>query len=224
MTFVLRMAAREMRAAWQRLLFFFICIAVGVAAIVALRCETDFTAKSDAFTSAVQAIADAVLAGGESAVDAHKDAVDDLKVSTKENVEMGDVVRVEAASGDVLDTYLHRQDGRGVNAVIVELAGGNKELAHDIAVHIAFAKPGYLTRDEVDATAVEQERETLENITRAEGKPEQAVPKIVEGRLNGWFKERVLLEQPYARDDKQSVEKVLGDAKVVRFHQVVIGA
>src|SRR6188508_1263171 len=77
----------------------------GAAAIVALRCETDFTAKSDAFTSAVQAIADDVLANGEGAADAHKDAVDDLKVTTKENVEVGDVVRVDVAAGDVLDTY-----------------------------------------------------------------------------------------------------------------------
>src|SRR2546423_12834035 len=105
-----------------------------VAAFVELKCETDFTAKSPGFTELVQNLANAVLADGEGAVDNFKDAVDDLKLTTKENLEVGRVVRVEAGAGDALDTYLHRQDGRGVNAVIVDLAGGSLELAHDIAV------------------------------------------------------------------------------------------
>jgi elongation factor Ts len=94
-------------------------------------------------------------------------------------------------------------------------------------VHIAFAKPEHLSRDDVPADLVEQERSTLEAATRNEGKPEQAVPKIVEGKLGGWFKRTpggVLLEQPYAKDDKQTVDKVLGDAQVVRFAQVLIGS
>ena len=80
--------------------------------------------RADAFTALVQTLADAVLADGEGAVDGYKDAVDDLKITTKENIELGTVVRFEAADGNVLDTYLHRQDGRGVNAVLVELQGG----------------------------------------------------------------------------------------------------
>src|SRR6476620_6526680 len=76
-----------------------------VSAIVELKCETDFTAKSDAFTAMVQKLADDVLATGEGAVDAHKDAVDDLKITTKENIELGKVARVEASDGNVLDTY-----------------------------------------------------------------------------------------------------------------------
>src|SRR5207237_2629002 len=88
---------------------------------------------------------------------------------------------------------------------------------HDIAVHIAFARPTFLRREEVPAEEVEAERKTLETITRNEGKPEQAMPKIVEGRLNGWFKERVLLEQPYAKDDKQTISQLLGHAEIVRY-------
>jgi elongation factor Ts len=83
-----------------------------------------------------------------------------------------------------------------------------------------------VSRDEVPAEAVEAERQALEAETRNEGKPEQALPKIVEGKLNGWYKRMpggVLLEQPYARDDKKTVAQVLGDAKVVRFAQVLIG-
>ena len=193
------------------------------AAIVELKCETDFVAKSDGFTEVVRKLVNAVLADGEGAVDNYKDEVDDLKVTLKENIEVGKVVRVEAASGHVLDTYLHRQDGRGVNAVIVELEGGNPELAHDIAVHAAFTKPKYVTRDEVPAEAIATERESLEAITRNEGKPEQAIPKIVEGKLDGWFRESVLLEQKYVKDEKQTVKQVLGDASLVRFAQVIIG-
>ena len=196
---------------------------VSNAAFVELKSETDFTAKSTAFTELVQKLADAVLADGEGAVDSFKNDVDDLKLTTKENIEVGKVARVEAAAGDALDTYLHRQDGRGVNAVIIELNGGSLELAHDIAVHAAFTKPKYLSRDEVSEEAIAAEREVLEATTRNEGKPEAALPKIVDGKLDGWFRESVLLEQKFVRDEKQTIKQLLGDATIVRFAQVIIG-
>jgi elongation factor Ts len=90
-------------------------------------------------------------------------------------------------------------------------------------VHIAFARPKYLTQDEVPADVVAKERETLETITRNEGKPEQAVAKIVDGRIGGFFKDVCLLEQPYAKDDKVTIKQLIGDAKIVRFAQVEIG-
>ena len=108
--------------------------------------------------------------------------------------------------------------------MLVELQGGTKEIAHDLAVHIAFAKPPYLTRDDVPAADVEAERAALLEITKAEGKPEAAWPKIVEGRINGWFKERVLLEQSFVRDEKKSISDLLAGATLVRFAQVYIGA
>ena len=106
----------------------------------------------------------------------------------------------------------------------VVLRGGNAELAHDIAVHIAFARPTTSRRDDVPEAEVAAERETVEAISRNEGKPEAALGKIVEGRMNGWFKERVLLDQPYAQDEKQTVAELLGSAEVVRFAQVVVGS
>jgi elongation factor Ts len=196
----------------------------GAAAIVELKCETDFVAKSAQFVEIVQRIAADVAESGDGAVAGHKDTVDDLKVTLKENIDVGRVVHVPVAQGNVVDTYLHRQDGRGVNAVIVVLEGGDADLAHDVAVHAAFTKPPFLSRDDVPAEAVDEERQTLEGITRAEGKPEQAVPKIVEGRLNAWFKDRVLLEQPFVRDDKQTIADLLGPAKIARFAQVYIGS
>lgn len=195
-----------------------------VGAVVELKCETDFSAKSDDFVSLVGELADLVAAKGPEAVSELADALDQLKVTKKENIELARVVRFEAAPGNLLDSYLHIQDGRGVNAVLVELEGGTRELAHDIAVHIAFAKPPHLTRDEVPADEVETEREALLEITKAEGKPEQAWPKIVEGRLGAWYKERVLLEQSFVRDEKKTIADLLGDATLVRFAQVYIGA
>jgi elongation factor Ts len=103
------------------------------------------------------------------------------------------------------------------------MSGASVELAHDIAVHIAFARPRYLTQDEVPADVLQKERETLETITRNEGKPEQAIAKIVEGRISGFFKDVCLLEQPYAKDDKVTIKQLIGSASIVRFAQVEIG-
>lgn len=195
-----------------------------IGAIVQVKCETDFTAKSEGVTSLVGDLADLVVAKGEAAVSEREQEIEDLKLTTKENLELGTVVRFEVPAEHILDSYLHLQDGRGVNAVLVELAGGDKELAHDLAVHIAFAKPPYLSRAEVPAEDVEKERQTLLEITKAEGKPEPAWPKIVDGRLNGWFKERVLLEQGFVRDEKKTIEQLLDGAQLVRFAQVYIGS
>ena len=195
-----------------------------VGAIVEVKCETDFSAKADDFVSLVQDLADAVVSGGVDATAELAARIDEIKIAKRENIEVGQVIRIEGADGDIVDSYLHLQDGRGVNAVLVQLRGGTRELAHDIAVHIAFTKPPFLTRDEVPAAEVDKEREALLEITKAEGKPEQAWPKIVEGRLTAWYKERVLLEQGYVKDDKQSISQMLGDAELVRFAQVYIGA
>jgi len=195
-----------------------------VAAIVSLKCETDFVAKAAEFVSLVDEMAAKVVADGEGAIDGFTDEIDQLRTTLKENISVGEVVRMEAKDGEVIDTYLHQQAGRGVNAIIVVLKGGNEELAHNIAVHVAFAKPSYARREDVPADEVAQERATIENISRNEGKPEASLEKIVEGRLNGWYKERVLLDQPFAKDDKKSVAQILGSAELVGFAQVVVGA
>jgi len=194
-----------------------------VAVLLQLQSETDFVAKSDRFKAFGDELAALIAAKGEDAVTERQSELDDLKLLLKEKIGVGRVVRLEAGSGNVLGSYLHSQGERGVNGVLVELAGGSTELAHDIAVHIAFARPKYLSRDEVPGDVVAAERDTLEAQTRNEGKPEAALPKIVEGKLNGFFKEIVLLDQPYAKDDKQSITQFLKGATVVRFAQVEIG-
>ncbi|GDX14756.1 elongation factor Ts [Actinomycetes bacterium] len=194
-----------------------------LAAIVKLKCETDFVASSESFVAEAQTLADLVRAKNEAAVSERTKELDDLKILLKEKIELGEVVRFEAAAGNIMDSYMHVQGGRGVNVVVVEMKGATEELAHDIAVHIAFARPKYLTRDEVPADIVAAERATLETATRNEGKPEAAIGKIVDGKLNGFFKDLCLLEQPYAKDDKQSVKQIIGSASIVRFAQVEIG-
>jgi elongation factor Ts len=194
-----------------------------VASIVQLRSETDFVAKSDEFKTMVSELADLVAVDGESALDTRAADLEDMKTRLKENISIGQVVRIEAPADGAVDSYLHLQAGRGVNAVVVAVSGGTEQLAHDVAAHIAFARPTYIRRDQVPEADVAAEREVVEKIARTEGKPEAALPKIIEGRLNGWYKERVLLDQAYIKDEKQTVAKFLGDASVTQFAQVVIG-
>jgi len=193
------------------------------SAIVELRCETDFVAKSEEFVNLVNQLAESLAADGEAGLAKLESAVDDLKITLKENISVGRTERFESSEGHIVDTYLHRQSGRGKNAVLVELDGGSQELAHDVALHIASSRPRYISRDDVPADEVEAERKTLETITRNEGKPEAAMEKIVEGRLRGFFKDRCLLEQGFVKDEKRTVGQVLGDTKITRFAQVEIG-
>lgn len=153
------------------------------AAIVKLKCETDFVASSESFVAEAQALADLVRTKGETAVAERSQQLEDLKILLKENIDLGEVVRFEAAAGNIMDSYVHVQGGRGVNVVIVEMKDATEELAHDVAVHVAFARPSYLTREEVPADVIAAEKATLETATRNEGKPEAAIAKIVEGRL-----------------------------------------
>jgi len=193
------------------------------AAIVELRSETDYVAKSPDFKALADELARAVVAEGEEAAAKRQDQVDNLTITLKENIELGRVVRFEAPEGAALDAYLHVQNDRGVNGVLVEVVGGDAALAHEVALHIAAMRPEWLSRDQVPPGRVEEERKVLETLSRNEGKPEQALPKIVEGRLNGWFRERCLVEQPFVKDPKQTISALLGGARITRFAQVEIG-
>jgi elongation factor Ts len=194
-----------------------------LAAVVKLKCETDFVASSEAFIAEADALAAVVRAKGEAAVAERAAQLEDLRILLKEKIEVGEVVRFEAAPGHIMDSYVHVQGGRGVNVVVVEMQGASEELAHDVAVHVAFARPKYLRREEVPAAPAAPAPATLEAATRNEGKPEAAIAKIVEGKLNGFYKDLCLLEQPYAKDDKKSVAQVIGSASIVRFAQIEIG-
>ena len=150
--------------------------------------------------------------------------LDDLRITLKENIEVGDVVRFEAGRRRRPRAYLHVQGGRGVNGVLVELDGGSHELAHDVAVHIAFARPRYLAPSDVPADEVDRERATLETITRNEGKPEQALAEDRRGPAAGLLQGRCACSSsPSSRTRSRPIAHLLGGAEVVRFAQVEIG-
>ncbi|MDG2121332.1 MAG: translation elongation factor Ts [Actinomycetota bacterium] len=196
----------------------------GVAAIVELKCETDFVAKSEDFTELVESLLSVVIARGEGAVEEKSKDLEDLKLSLKENIDIGRVVRFEAASGATLDAYVHQQNGRGVNAVLVEVQDGDEQIAHDIALHIASSRPPYLSRADIPAAILDAERDTLEVMSRNEGKPEAALEKIVDGRMNGFFRDNALLEQKFIKDEKKTIVDLLAGASINRFSQVEIGS
>ncbi|HZP28917.1 MAG TPA: translation elongation factor Ts [Acidimicrobiia bacterium] len=211
----------------------------GVGAMVELTAETDFVAKGADFTATVAALTRLALDEGKEELAELRingepvgEHVTQLAARLGENVALGRVVVFESTDG-VLDGYKHVQNGRGTIGVLVELGGVDpgdaraQEVAHDLALHIASAAPRYLTRDDVPEDVVAKEREVFEELSRNEGKPENALPKIVEGRLNGFFKDVVLLEQPFVRDPKTTVGKLVeslgSGAGVRRFARVKIG-
>ena len=193
------------------------------AAIVELKSETDFSAKAEDFVALTQQLADLVLAEGEAAVTKINDAIDDLRIAKKENIQLGLVRRVQAPENAVMDVYLHTdQDGRGINGVVVVGESVSEEGLHEVALHIAFAKPTALRREDVPSEEIEKERESALGVTKAEGKPEAAWEKIVEGRVGKWLSERVLLEQGIF-GEKETVAQRIGVGTILDFAQAYIG-
>lgn len=191
------------------------------ATMIELACETDFVAKNEKFI----ALGDKVLAaladsGAETLEAALAVAVDggtvaslieDQAATIGEKIELRRVARL---AGEQFAVYLHRtsKDLPPQIGVVLAYTGDDAETARSIAQHISFADPSYLTREDVPEEDVANERRIVEEISKSEGKPEAALPKIVEGRLGAFFKQVALLEQEYARDNKQIVGKVAQDA------------
>lgn len=207
----------------------------GRATLIELACETDFVAKSDKFIALADKVADAVSAAGaatvEEALAAPADGKTVADVISDEAAILGEKVelrRVAALTGGAFAVYLHKtsKDLPPQVGVVVAYTGTDAETARSIAQHISFANPEYLTREDVPADKVENERRIVEEISRGEGKPEAALPKIIEGRLGAYFKQVALLEQEYAKDNKLSVAKVASDAglTVTGFARFKVGA
>ncbi|WP_165067595.1 translation elongation factor Ts [Marisediminicola senii] len=203
--------------------------------LIELACETDFVAKGEKFVTLGQTVLDAIVAAGattpEEGLAASTGTQTVAELISDEAAILGEKIelrRVAVVSGDKFAVYLHKtnKDLPPQVGVVVGYAGDDAETARSIAQHISFADPLFLSRDEVPAEQVETERRIVEEISRNEGKPEAALPKIIEGRVNGFFKQVVLPEQDYARDNKQSVAKVLKDAglTVSGFARFKVGA
>ncbi|EYT59332.1 MULTISPECIES: translation elongation factor Ts [Microbacterium] len=207
----------------------------GAVTLIELACETDFVAKNERFIALADKVADAAAAVKADSVDAALAATAGDKsveqVISEEAAIIGEKVelrRVRTISGDKVEVYLHRtsKDLPPQIGVVVAYSGDDAETARSIAQHISFANPSYLSREDVPADAVEKEREIVTEISRNEGKPEAALPKIVEGRVSAFIKQVALLEQDYAKDNKLSVAQVAKDAgiTVTDFARFKVGA
>jgi elongation factor Ts len=207
----------------------------GKVTLIELACETDFVAKNDRFIALADKVADAAAAVGADSVEAALAAsagsqtvaqlIDDEAAIIGEKVELR---RARTLSGDKFEVYLHKtsKDLPPQVGVVLAYSGDDAETARSLALHISFANPTYLTRDEVPEAEVDKEREIVTEISRNEGKPEAALPKIVEGRVNAFFKQVALLDQDYAKDNKQSVAQVAKDAglTLTGFARFKVGA
>jgi len=210
----------------------------GVGVLVQVNCETDFVAKSEPFKQLAQRLLDQAVA--VEATDAEsllaseldgktvKDVLDEGNAQLGEKIVIGRVARVEGAR---VSSYLHRtaSDLPPTIGVLVAVDTDSDEAAatgRDVAMHAAAMSPIYLTREEVPSDIVETERRVAQEKAREEGKPDAALPKIVEGRVNSYFKENVLVEQSFAKDPKLTVAKVLSAAgtSVTSFARFRVGA
>jgi elongation factor Ts len=203
--------------------------------LLELNCETDFVAKNAQFIELADRIAAFAASGGADDVPALLGAeiesgttvqqlIDESSAKIGEKIELR---RFAHFDGGFVASYLHKSDPSlpPTTGVLVELDTENPEVGKDIAQQIAAMAPKYLTRDDVPAEAIEKERALAEQITRDEGKPEKALPKIVEGRVNAYFKDFVLVEQAFVKDNKKTIAKVLQEAGVTvrRFARFKVG-
>ena len=203
--------------------------------LVELNCETDFVAKTDLFQQVAAEIAAAALKAKVTdrpsllTTEARpgttvQQIVEEAGTSLKEKLELGRFARFE---GGYVASYLHRSDAAlpPTLGVLVQLDKDNAEVAKDLAQQIAAMRPLYVVREDVPADVVEKERRIAEQITRDEGKPEQAIGKIVEGRLNAYFKDVVLTEQAFVKDPKTAIKQVLAGSgvKVSGFARFQVG-
>jgi len=207
----------------------------GTATMIELACETDFVAKGEKFIALADKVLDAAAAAGATTVEEALAApagsqtvaelIGDEAAILGEKVELR---RIAVVNGEKFAIYLHKtsKDLPPQVGVVLGYAGDDAETARSIAQHISFANPTYLSREDVPADEVENERRIVEEISRNEGKPEAALPKIIEGRLGAYFKQVALLEQEYARDNKLTISQVLKESglTVSGFARFKVGA
>lgn len=205
--------------------------------LVEVGCETDFVAKGERFGRLARDVAEALFAAGiaepagEVAAEVER-LVEDAAVELREKLEFRRGAYFATTAG-VVDAYLHRTGGWAKKGVLIQIDGDADrdslgEAAHEIALHVQFARPDVVARDEIPDDLVATEREVAAAKARNEGKNEEIVPKIVEGAVAKMYKQRVLAEQPFVKDDKKSVAQWLeqatgGQGAVVRFARFEIG-
>ncbi len=177
------------------------------AVMVMLNCETDFVAKNDDFITLANQIADkAFIEGKEATLANAKDMVDPVIQKIGENILLGDVQIFE---GEVLGTYVHN----GKAGVVTVMTGGNEEVAKDIAMHIAAMKPEYLKREDIANEKIEMAKELFMKDVAASDKPEEIKQKMLQGKIDTYFKELTLLDQPFVKNPDVTVGQLLSQNK-----------
>lgn len=223
-------AKREGRAASEGLVAADVRDADGarVGTLVEINCETDFVAKNAKFIALGDQAVEVAASSGASTPEELEAAGFNLTDAAAAIGERLQVRRIARVTGEHVETYMHRtaKDLPPQVGVLVATDAAGADVAHDVAMHIAAYSPLYLSRDDVPAETVAAERKIAEETARNEGKPAAALPKIVEGRMNGFFKENVLLDQAFARDPKQSVGQVVAASggTVTGFVRFRVGA
>jgi len=192
-----------------------------VGALVAVGCETEPVSKNDEFRAFAERVLRAVEEGGPEALAGLETARQELVAKLGENIQVAGATRMQAGPGESLVAYVHPPANK--IGVLVR-AAGHASQARDLAMHIAFAKPRYLKRDEVPASEADAEREVLASTEDVLSKPENVRDRIVEGRLQKWFADSVLLEQPWFRDAGTTVQKELGGMEVLEFAVYALGS
>jgi elongation factor Ts len=209
-------------------------VAAADGAMIELNCETDFVAKNEQFQQLAADIAAHAAASRPTDIEALLELTLADGRTVRENIDsvagvVGEKLQLSrvAVLGEPVATYMHRRDPDlpPQVGVLVEFEGDSLELARGAAMQIAAMRPQYVSRDEVPADVVDNERRIAEATAREEGKPEQALPKIIEGRVNGFFKDVVLLDQPSVQDSKRTVRQLLdgGGVQVRRFARFEVG-
>ncbi|MCE9585431.1 translation elongation factor Ts [Candidatus Nomurabacteria bacterium] len=171
--------------------------------LLALHCETDFVSKNEDFTSLLNNLAKKALTEGiEKMKEGSKDMIDPIIQKTGENIQLGDAYEV---NGDIVGNYVHN----GKMAVVVSLVGGNTEIARDVAMHVAAMRPEYITTSEIDEEAKKTMTEIFEKEVAGSDKPEEIKKKMLEGKINTYFKEKTLVEQPFIKNPEETIGQLL---------------
>jgi elongation factor Ts len=216
----------------------------GTYAMVAVTSETDFVARNDEFKDFTQRVGDAILGAelpdgevltGEQLLErpefsAFETELTDLRARIGENITIHQAVRLAPAADSTTATYLHFG---GKIGVIVELAGGagHDDAARDVAMHVAAFSPRFLDNTSVDSTTLDAEREIYAAQARNEGKKEELIPKIVDGKIRAFYKDNCLVDQAFAKDPSKSVTQYVADLsketgvqiKLTGFRRVNVG-
>lgn len=191
----------------------------GKSVLVTLHCETDFVAKNEDFVNLAQSLVDMAIEKGVDAMKEESSAmINEVIQKVGEKIELGNV---SETSGETLGSYVHN----GKNAVIVSLSGGESSLARDIAMHIAAMNPSFLTRDEIDEDTKSKTKEIFQKEVDESDKPADIKAKILEGKIDTYFKEQTLVDQSFVKDPSLTVGDLLAknNAKIVKFIRESIG-